>query len=118
MMEEKKFCNRLVEKPVTLEEQDELAMGHDGVIKVVVDIKQKKMAAGGQWHTDCLKLLEEEGSVAENCWGAKYNVDTGEMAYKSQINKNRGGSKTEEIFDSEIKGAVLSMVQEYLKPKE
>lgn len=97
-------------------ELDELSKGHNGVVKVVVDIKQRKIAAGAKWHSECLKLLEEDGSKFEDCWGCKYNTDSGEIAYKSQINESRKGNKSTEISDSQIREKIENIVMQFIGP--
>ncbi len=109
-----KFTNTMVPAPVTEDQLKELAAGHDGVVKVVVDVKQRRMAAGAEWHNECMELLKENGSNAKDCWGVKLVVETGEIKYKSQINKDRPGNRLDEIQDPKIRETVAEMVREYL----
>ncbi|MEE8484629.1 MAG: DUF5674 family protein [Nitrospinota bacterium] len=109
-----KFVNRMVPEPATEDQLKELAAGHRGVVKAVVDVKRRRMAAGAEWHTECLELLKENGSNSEDCWGLKLVVETGEIKYKSQINKNRPGNRLDEIEDPKIRETVAEMVRERL----
>ncbi len=93
----------------------ELAAGHHGTIKIVVDIKNRTMAGGGKWHTDCLELLKTRGSNPADCWGVKLNIETGAIAYKSQINQNRPGNRLDEIADMTIRAVAKEMIEEYFR---
>ncbi len=108
------FHNTIITGPVVADLLQKLAAGHHGIIKVVVDIRLMRMAAGGEWHTDCLKLLAESGSSRDDCWGAKYDIETGNIVYKSQINQNRPGNIIDEIQDGNIRNTVAEMVNRHL----
>lgn len=105
------FKNIVLAEPVSPALLAELAAGHRGVVKVVADIKKGEMAAGGEWHTDCLALLTARGSSRADCWGAKLNIETGAIAYKSQINQNRPDNRLDEIADAGVRAAVKGMIE-------
>ena len=50
-------------------------LGHpyQEMIKFVVDLKNKKMALGGELHADGESLLLKEGSKQADVWGANYH---------------------------------------------
>ena len=59
------------------------------MVKLVVDIKLKKMGVGGELHSDAEELLINEGSNQENIWGANlYSYKSGNerLEYTSLIN--------------------------------
>jgi len=117
-MGEGTFQTAIITARVSEGQRQALAAGHRGVIKVVVDIRRMRMAAGGEWHTDCLKLLCEDGSGPKDCWGAKYDTQSGTVVYKSQINQNRPGNRIDEIQDENIRKTVLEMIHRFLSPTE
>lgn len=110
------FKNIIIQGPVSPELLAELAAGHRGTVKVVVDIRQMRMAAGGEWHSDCLALLTATGSASGDCWGAKLNTVTGAVTYKSQINQNRPNNRLDEIADAATRRQVLAMIEKNLTP--
>lgn len=110
------FTNVIVEATVTPAQLAALAAGHRGVVKVVVDVRRRRMAAGGEWHTDCLALLKNSGSSPDDCWGAKLDTATGGIVYKSQINQNRPDNRLDEIADPAIREQVLAMIELMLTP--
>lgn len=107
------FSPQIISSPVPPELLAELAKGHHGTIKVVVDIRRMAMAAGGEWHTDCLKPLTDAGSDRADCWGAKLDTETGKVTYKSQINQNRPNNRLDEIQDEATRTAVLAMIRKF-----
>ena len=42
------------------------------MVKYVVDIRQKRIAIGGELHADAEQLLLESGSEQKDIWGANY----------------------------------------------
>ncbi len=109
------FKNIIIGEPVSPALLGELAAGHHGTIKVVADIKNGTMAAGGEWHSDCLALLKAKGSNPADCWGAKLNVETGAIVYKSQINQNRPDNRLDEIADETIRATVKGLIDRYFR---
>ena len=109
------FRNIVLDGPVPPALLGELAAGHRGAIKVVADIATGAVAAGGEWHTDCLALLKARGSNPADCWGAKLNIETGAIVYKSQINQNRPDNRLDEIADEGVRGAVKGLIDRYFR---
>ncbi len=109
------FKNIILAEPVSPALLNELAAGHRGAVKVVADIKTGAVAAGGEWHSGCLALLKAKGSNPADCWGAKLNVETGAIVYKSQINQNRPDNRLDEIADENIRAAVKGLIDRYFR---
>jgi uncharacterized membrane protein len=108
------FNNMILKKPLSKDEMVSMSKLHDGVIKVVVDIKKETAAAGAKWHGDSMDLLVSDGSNPEDCWGAKIDVYTGEMVFESQINKDRPENSAVKIGDEHIRGIVAKVASKYL----
>jgi len=105
------YRNRLVVEPLSADEVKLLARGHGGMFKFVVDVRRKKLAAGAEWHSECRDLLVESGSDPDDCWGAKIYPDSGEIVYKSQINKEKPGHNTAEIQNGKIRDEISSLAK-------
>lgn len=91
-----------------------LAAGFDGEIKAVVDLKRNILAAGSEWHHEARDLLVKDGSDADDLWGARINIKTGSISYKSQINEGRVGAENNEIADQEIRSEVEVVIHSLL----
>jgi len=105
------YHNQLVAEPLSADEVKLLARGHDGMIKFVVDVRLKKLAAGAEWHSACRDLLVKSGSSPDDCWGAKIYTDSGEIVYKSQINKEKPGHNTADIQNEKIRDEIRSLAR-------
>ncbi|PIP21194.1 MAG: hypothetical protein COX40_00765 [Candidatus Omnitrophica bacterium CG23_combo_of_CG06-09_8_20_14_all_40_11] len=86
-----------------------------GYIKVVVDIRRKILAAGGEKHIDGEQLLLEDGSLQEDLWGAGLDLETGEMDFDSLINLRPTQNRSREILDEEIRKKAASLIETLLK---
>lgn len=63
--------------------------GFKDMVKYTVDVKQKRIAMGGELHADGEQLLLENGSEQKDIWGANYYPGKGEagcIEYTSLIN--------------------------------
>jgi len=86
-----------------------------GYIKVVVDIRRKILAAGGEKHVDGERLLLEDGSLQEDLWGAGLDLETDEMDFDSLINLRPMQNRSREILDEEIRKKAAAIIQSLLK---
>ncbi|VAX14914.1 hypothetical protein MNBD_NITROSPINAE01-565 [hydrothermal vent metagenome] len=92
-----------------------LACGHDGMIKVVCDIKTGACAGGAEWHAESRDLLKENGSAEENLWGAKLYLKTGKIKFQSMINQHRDGANGDLIADTGIQAKVETLIRRFLR---
>lgn len=109
-----KFCPQILCKKATQATLKKLAAGFDGEIKAVVDLKRNILAAGSEWHHEARDLLVKDGSDTDDLWGARVNIKTGAISYKSQINEGRVGAENNEIADQEIRSEVEAVIQSLL----
>lgn len=86
-----------------------------GYIKIVVDVKRKILAAGGEKHVDGERLLLEDGSRQEDLWGAGLDLETGEMDFDSLINLRPMQNRSREILDEGIRKIVAGVIESLLK---
>lgn len=85
-----------------------------GYIKVVVDVRRKVLAAGGEKHVDGERLLLKDGSRQEDLWGAGLDIETGEIDFDSMINLRPQENRSREILDEEIRKKVTALIQSFL----
>ena len=86
-----------------------------GYIKIVVDIRRKILAAGGEKHVDGEQLLLQDGSQQGDLWGAGLDLETGEIDFDSMINLRPMQNRSREILDEEIRKKVATVIESLLK---
>ncbi len=88
------------------------------MVKFVVDIEQKRIAVGGDLHSDGESLLLKTGSVQDNLWGANlypYKKGEGRLEYTSLINiRPRQENNSMQIEDIEMQAIVKSLAESLL----
>jgi hypothetical protein len=105
----------IVRAKIDSETRNKIAEDLKGYIKVVVDIRRKILAAGGEKHADGERLLSEDGSLREDLWGAGLDLETGEMDFDSLINLRPMQNRSREILDEEIRKKVATVIESLLK---
>lgn len=95
---------------------DDVAQDFDGYIKVVVDIEQQILAAGGTKHVDGEALLLKGGSRQESLWGGGLDLETGEVDFDSMINIRPGqNNPSREILDQDTRRKVEIVIRKFLR---
>lgn len=110
----KKFHNQILTKKATSKLLKTLAAGYNGEIKAVVDLENKTIAAGAEWHIECRDLLLKEGGDPDDMWGSRVNIETKKIVFKSQINDGREGALGSEIVNDKIRAGVEELIRKYL----
>ncbi len=106
----------LVKSKISDKDLKKAAQDLDGYIKVVVDIDQEILTAGGKLHVEGEKLLLDNGSQQANLWGGGLDLETLGVDYDSMINiRPNQGNTSREILDSSIRTKVTKIVHELLK---
>jgi len=105
----------IVRAKIDSETRKKVAEDLKGYIKIVVDVRRKVLAAGGEKHVDGERLLLEDGSLQEDLWGAGLDLETGEMDFDSLINLRPIQNRSREILDEEIRKKVATVIESLLK---
>ena len=106
----------VVEKKLNKQALQKVAEDLKGYIKVVVDIDQKILAAGGARHVDGEQLLLRNGSRQENLWGGGLDIETNEIDFDSMINlRPSQGNTSREVLSEEIRTKIERIVRNLLK---
>lgn len=88
----------------------------DGYIKVVVDVEQEILAAGGLRHVEGEELLLKTGSMQENLWGGGLDLATGEIDFDSMINiRTNQGNPSREVLSQNIRKKMEEIIRRLLK---
>lgn len=103
-------------KKATENEIQKVAADLDGYIKVVVDINQRILAAGGERHFEAEQELLKRGSKQENLWGGGLDLETGEIDYNSVINlRPQQNNSSRDILSTEMREKFSQILKKILK---
>ena len=88
---------------------------YETMIKIVVDIRRRILAGGGEMHSDCESLLLEDGSEQDDLWGANWYPAEQRIVFESLINiRPRLGNRNILIKNEELRQQVESVTREIL----
>jgi len=88
---------------------------YETMIKIVVDIRQRILAGGGEMHADCESALLENGSEQDDLWGANWYPAEQRIAFESLINiRPRLGNRNILIQDENIRKQVEEITRQIL----
>ena len=105
---------QLEEKP-TVEQTREMLQEYESMIKIVVDIRRKILAGGGEMHSDCETVLLENGSEQDDLWGANWYPEDERIAFESLINiRPRLGNRGILIQDENLRKQVEEITRKIL----
>ena len=76
----------LLREPATPQQVQEMLARYEKMIKIVVDIRRKTLAGGGEMHADCETVLLEDGSEQDDLWGANWWPSDQRIEFESLIN--------------------------------
>jgi len=105
---------KIIRSKIDPESRKTVAQDLKGYIKVVVDIRRKILAAGGEKHVDAEQLLLEDGSHQEDLWGAGLDLETNEMDFDSLINLRPTQNTSREILDKKVREKVEAITRSLL----
>src|SRR3990172_4493134 len=94
--------------PVELRRLVDLYFGD--MVKIVVDVRRRVAAVGGELHADAEQVLLSQGSAQADLWGANYYPGQGPdgcLEYTALINiRPSQGNRSMELQDAEMRRAV------------
>ena len=99
----------------TAEQLTDMLKEYESMIKIVVDIRRRVLAGGGEMHSDCESLLLDDGSEQDDLWGANWYPAEQRIAFESLINiRPRLGNRNILIQSEELRQQVESVTLEIL----
>jgi hypothetical protein len=99
----------------TSEQVTEMLQEYESMIKIVVDIRRRILAGGGEMHSDCESVLLDDGSEQDDLWGANWYSAEQRIAFESLINiRPRLGNRNILIQNEDIRKQVESITREIL----
>lgn len=86
------------------------------MVKLVVDVRRRLVAVGGELHADAEALLIEQGSRQADLWGANYYPGVGVercVEYTALINiRPSQGNRSMKIEDPAVRETMRAIVHE------
>ena len=112
---------KLIDSPISLKKLwQDCESGLTEMIKIVLDIENKILAADAEMHSDLEELLLEKGSKQEYLWGANLYPDkTGEdfIEYTAFINiRPAQNNRSMEIEDTNIRREIEQIIHHLILP--
>ena len=102
------------EKP-TKEQLVAMLKEYETMIKIVVDIRRRVLAGGGEMHSDCESVLLDDGSEQDDLWGANWYPNEQRIEFESLINiRPRLGNRSILIQDENLRKKVEEVTLEIL----
>jgi hypothetical protein len=105
----------LFKQPASSEQIQEMLQQYEGMIKIVVDIRRRFLAGGGEMHADCESKLLDDGSEQDDLWGANWYPNEQRIEFESLINiRPRLGNRSIVIQDENLRRQVEAVTREIL----
>jgi hypothetical protein len=105
----------LLQEKSTIEQMQAMLREYESMVKIVVDIRLKILAGGGEMHSDCETVLLENGSEQDDLWGANWYPGEERIAFESLINiRPRLGNRGIVIQDEHIRRQVEDVTRQIL----
>lgn len=88
---------------------------YENMIKIVVDIRRRFLAGGGEMHADCKLALLDAGSEQDDWWGANWYPQEQRIEFESLINiRPRLGNRSIVLQDENLRRQVEVVTQQIL----
>ncbi|MBM4460411.1 MAG: hypothetical protein FJ011_22055 [Chloroflexi bacterium] len=105
----------LLTQPATPCQVQEMLEIYSIMIKIVVDVRRRLLAGGGEMHADCEAVLLAEGSEQDDLWGANWYPAEQRIEFESLINiRPRLGNRSIIIQSEEIRQQVAAITHALL----
>lgn len=105
----------LLIQPATPIQIQEMLEVYPILIKIVVDVRRRLLAGGGEMHADCEALLLAEGSEQDDLWGANWYPAEQQIEFESLINiRPRQGNRSIVIQSEELRRQVAAITRALL----
>lgn len=105
----------LIDHTASSQQIQEMLEIYPYMIKVVVDIRRKILAGGGDMQADCESFLLDHGSEQDDLWGANWYPGEKRIEFESLINiRPKLGNRSFVIQNETIRAAVAAVTQDLL----
>ncbi|HEX9840811.1 MAG TPA: DUF5674 family protein [Anaerolineales bacterium] len=105
----------ILHNKATIDQLTDMLKEYENMVKIVVDIRRRVLAGGGEMHADCESALLEDGSEQDDLWGANWYPAEQRIAFESLINiRPRLGNRNILIQSEELRQQVESVTRDTL----
>lgn len=106
----------LLREKATTEQMRDMLVEHGDMIKIVVDLRRRLLAGGGDMHYEGEQLLLESGGKQADLWGANWFPERQTLEFESLINiRPRLGNRSMVLQDTELRRQLEVIAREYLE---
>lgn len=107
---------KLYKEPIPAEDLPPLHESYPNYVKVVADLENGWLCAGGEYHIDCEEVLINNGSKQKNLWGGGVDTSLNRIDCQAMSNyKPALGQFTYEISDPTVKSEFEKLVKHYFR---
>lgn len=94
---------------------NEMLVEYETMIKIVVDIRRRKLSGGGEMYSDCEAALLEDGSEQDDLWGSNWYPSEQRIEFESLINiRPRLGNRSILLQDENLRRQVEEVTRSIL----
>ncbi|HLB48515.1 MAG TPA: DUF5674 family protein [Anaerolineales bacterium] len=105
----------LLRERATPQQVQEMLARYETLIKIVVDIRRKMLAGGGEMHADCEAILLDDGSEQDDLWGANWWPKDQRVEFESLINiRPRLNNRSVILQSEELRQPVEAITRQLL----
>lgn len=105
----------IVKDKVSKEDFEKAKEDYQTYIKITIDLENKIVALGGEYHADAEKLLLAKGSKQKDVWGGGVNLETKQIETNAIINLRPGKNDSPEILDGKTRKKFIKIAKKVLK---
>ena len=99
----------------TSSQMTDMLQRYESMSKIVVDLRRRVLAGGGEMHADCERVLLDDGSEQDDLWGANWYPAEQRLAFESLINiRPRQGNRGILIRDEGIRRQIEAITLDIL----
>lgn len=85
------------------------------MVKIVVDVRRKILAGGGEMHTDCETMLLDDGSEQDDLWGSNWYPGDQRIEFEALINiRPNMGNRSIVIQSEDLRRRVETVARQIL----
>ncbi len=107
--------SHLLRERATPQQVQEMLACYETLIKIVVDIRRKMLAGGGEMHADCEAILLDDGSEQDDLWGANWWPKDQRIEFESLINiRPRFNNRSVILQSEELRQPVEAITRQLL----
>ncbi len=105
----------ILKEKATLAQIHEMLERYENMIKIIVDIRRRFLAGGGEMYADCESALLDDGSEQDDLWGANWYPQEQRIEFESLINiRPRLGNRSILLQDENLRKQVEAVTQQIL----